>query len=150
RYEWKTSDRFGFVRECTLVNLGSTSAEIRLLDGLLNLLPADVEEKVVLEFSCLLDAYKKSELFPDSTLAVYTLSAQVIDRAEPREALHATSVWSHGLDKPRVLLSSEQIARFDRGAELETASEVRGRRGAYLVESTFALHPSTTKSWLMV
>jgi hypothetical protein len=150
RYEWKTSERFGFVRECALVNLGSTPVEVRVLDGIQNLLPADVEEKVVLEFSCLLDAYKKSELFADSTLAVYTLSAQVIDRAEPRESLHATSVWSHGLDKPTILLSSEQNARFERGVELEQASEVRGRRGAYLVESTFTLSPSATKQWLIV
>ena len=150
RYEWKTSDRFGFVRECTLVNLGATATEIRVLDGIQNLLPADVAEKVVLEYSCLLDAYKKNELFLDSTLAVYTLSAQVIDRAEPRESLHATSVWSHGLDQPKVLLSSEQNARFDLGAELETVSEVRGRRGAYLLESSFALDPAATKSWLMV
>jgi hypothetical protein len=150
RYEWKTSDRFGFVRECAIVNLGSTPVDVRLLDGIQNVLPADVDEKVVLEFSCLLDAYKKSELFVGSTLAVYTLAAQVVDRAEPREALHATSVWSHGLDEPTVLLSSEQNARFDRGGELEPASEVRGRRGAYLVESTFALQPGATKSWMMV
>jgi len=150
RYEWKTSDRFGFVRECTLGNLGSTLAEIRILDGIQNLLPADVDEKVALEFSCLLDAYKKSELFPASTLAVFTLSAQVVDRAEPRESLHATSVWSHGLDKPKVLLSSEQNANFDRGAELEPMTEVRGRRGAYLLESAFALQPAAPKSWLMV
>jgi hypothetical protein len=150
RYEWKTSDRFGFVRECTLTNVGSAPVDIRILDGLQNLLPADVDEKVALEFSNLLDAYKKSELFPDSTLAVYTLSAQVVDRAEPRESLHATSVWSYGLDRPEVLLSSEQNACFDRGAELVQKSEVRGRRGAYLLESTFALAPSASKSWLIV
>jgi hypothetical protein len=150
RYEWKTSDRHGFVRECALVNLGGAPAEVRILDGLQNLLPAEIDEKVVLEFSCLLDAYKKSELFPASTLAVYTLGAQVVDRAEPRESLHATSVWSHGLDDPKVLLSSEQNGWFDRGAELEPAYEVRGRRGAYLLESTFTLAPSATKSWLMV
>jgi hypothetical protein len=150
RYEWKTSDRFGFVRECTITNLAASAAEIRVLDGIQNVLPADVDEKVVLEFSCLLDAYKKSELFASSTLAVYTLSAQVIDRAEPRESLHATSVWCHGLEAPTVLLSSEQNARFDRGAELEPAAEVRGRRGAYLVESSFALAASGTRSWIMV
>jgi hypothetical protein len=150
RYEWKTSGQFGFVRECTLVNLGLTPTEIRILDGIQNLLPADVEEKVALELSCLLDAYRMNELFSGSTLAVYTLSAQVIDRAEPRESLHATSVWSHGLENPVVVLSSEQTAGFDCGARLEPVSEVRGRRGAYLVESEFVLQPAAEKNWLTV
>ncbi|MCX5731191.1 MAG: hypothetical protein NTY18_07535, partial [Deltaproteobacteria bacterium] len=44
RYEWTTSDRFWFVRECALENRGRTPAEVQVLDGLLNILPANVEE----------------------------------------------------------------------------------------------------------
>jgi hypothetical protein len=64
RYEWSTSGRFGFVRECALENLGRTPVAVHLLDGLLNLLPANVDEQLQLGYSCLLDAYKRSELFP--------------------------------------------------------------------------------------
>src|SRR5262249_54003803 len=74
RDEWRTSPRFGFVRECTVINRGTKSLDIRVLDGLQNLMPADVDEKVQADFSCLLDAYKKNELCAGSTLALYTLS----------------------------------------------------------------------------
>ena len=150
RYEWKTSQRFGFVRECTLINTGSSSVRVRLLDGLLNLMPADVEEALALGFSCLLDAYKQNEIVAESSLAVYALAAQVVDRAEPRESLHASSVFSLGLDGARVLLSAEQSARFDRGLALEPTRELRGRRGAYLLEAEVELAAGAEQRWTLV
>ena len=54
RYEWTTSDRFGFVRECALENRGRTAASVQVLDGLLNLLPANVDEALQQGYSCLL------------------------------------------------------------------------------------------------
>ncbi|HEY4105793.1 MAG TPA: hypothetical protein VGM44_17960 [Polyangiaceae bacterium] len=149
-YRWSTSHEFGFVRECTLENRGRDAVRVRLLDGLQNLLPADVDEQMQLGFSCLLDAYKKNELVESTTLALYTLAAQVVDRAEPRESLHATSVWSHGLPGASVHLSSEHNRRFSRGNLPEPAGEVRGRRGAYLLEATIELLPGEKKHWLMV
>jgi hypothetical protein len=150
RYEWRTSPRYGFVRECTLSNRGTGAVDVRVLDGLQNLMPADVDEKVQADFSCLLDAYKKNELCAGSSLALYTLSAQVVDRAEPRESLRATTVWSHGLEGATVLLSSEQNSLFDRGMPLDHVSEVRGRRGAYLLDAGFALPPGSQKKWVIV
>jgi hypothetical protein len=150
RYEWRTSPRFGFVRECTLLNRGASDVDVRVLDGLQNLMPADVDEKVQADFSCLLDAYKKNELCAGSTLALYTLSAQVVDRAEPRESLRATTVWSHGLEGATVLLSSEHNGLFDRGLPLDHVSEVRGRRGAYLLDAGFALPAGGQKKWVIV
>jgi hypothetical protein len=85
RYEWTTSDRFGFVRECGLENRGRTAASVQVLDGLLNLLPANVDEALQQGYSCLLDAYKRSATVPGTTLALYSLEAQPVDRAEPSE-----------------------------------------------------------------
>ncbi|HEX9294843.1 MAG TPA: hypothetical protein VF881_03385 [Polyangiaceae bacterium] len=150
RYGWSTSDRFGFVRRCTLHNLGSQEANVRLLDGIQNILPSDIDENMQQEYSCLLDAYKKNELFMDSGLALYTLAAQVVDRPEARESLHATTVWSIGFDDASILLSSEQNDRFDRGSTLVETSELRGRRGAYFLETRFTLEPSAEKSWTLV
>jgi hypothetical protein len=149
-YEWKTSARFGFVRECSLENTGNSPVKVRLLDGLQNLLAADIDEQMQVGFSCLLDAYKKNEVIPGTTLGVYTLTAQVIDRAEPRESLHAAVVWSHGLPDAQILLSSEQNRQFRHGAELSADSEVRGKRGAYLLTSTLELSPGAKLSWLFV
>jgi len=150
RAAWRTSDRFGFVRECALANRGAGPVSVRLLDGLLNLLPGDAEEQLQLGYSCLLDAYKQSERIPGSSLAVYTLAAQVVDRAEPREALHATSVWSHGLGGAKILLTAEARQAFDRGAELPEPQLARGQRGAYLLQVGFELPPGAEQGWLVV
>jgi hypothetical protein len=150
RYEWTTSDRFGFVRDCTIENRGRTPAEVQVLDGLLNILPANVDEALQLGFSCLLDAYKKSELVAGTSLALYALAAQPVDRAEPSESLKATTVWSHGLGRPRVHLSADRLASFDAGLPGHPEAEVRGRRGAYLLESRCALPPGGARRWAMV
>ncbi|HEY6080914.1 MAG TPA: hypothetical protein VIW29_19000 [Polyangiaceae bacterium] len=149
-YEWKSSARHGFVRECTLENIGTTPLEVRLLDGVQNLLAADIEESMQLGFSCLLDAYKKNELIEGTSLALYTLTAQVIDRAEPRESLHAAVVWSYGLPGAKILLSSEQNRRFRHGQVLNAETEVRGKRGAYLLDSKLTLAPGQRVEWLLV
>ena len=53
---------FSFV-SARFVNRGAGAVDIRVLDGLQNLMPADVDEKVQADFSCLLDACrKKNEL----------------------------------------------------------------------------------------
>ena len=150
RYAWSTSDAFGFVRECTLVNDGTTAVELHVLDGLVNVLPANVDEKMQASFSCLLDAYKTSELLRRSRLALYALAAQPVDRAEPCESLKATTVWSHGLAGAAVHLSAERLATFDAAEDVAAPPLVRGRRGAYLLEGTLQLAPQAQKSWLVV
>ncbi len=150
RAAWTTSDRFGFVRECSLANTGEGPVTIRLLDGLLNLLPGDADELLQQGYSCLLDAYKQSERLPGSTLALFTLAAQVVDRPEPREALHATTAWSHGLPGARVHLDAEAARAFDRGEPLPGADAARGRRGAYLCEAGFELEAGAEQQWLLV
>jgi len=150
RAAWTTSDRHGFVRQCRLVNAGPGPVAVRLLDGLLNLLPADVDEQLQAGLSCLVDAYKRAERLPGTTLALFTLVAQVVDRPEPRESLHATTVWSHGLPSPRLHLDAAALGRFERGEPLDEPAEVRGRRGAYLAEATFTLPPGGQLEWLQV
>jgi hypothetical protein len=150
RYEWTTSDRFGFVRECALENRGRTAASVQVLDGLLNLLPANVDEALQQGYSCLLDAYKRSEAVPGSSLALFSLAAQPVDRAEPSESLKATTVWSHGLPSAKVHLSAARLASFDSGRPARPAADVRGRRGAYLLEARCALRPGSTRTWTIV
>jgi hypothetical protein len=149
RASWRTSDRFGFVRECAISNQGPGPVAIRLLDGLLNLLPGDADEGLQQGFSCLLDAYKQSERFPGSSLAVFTLAAQPVDRPEPKESLHATTVWSHGLSGARVHLNAGVRPAFDRGSPVSAADSARGQRGAYLVEAALELAPGAEHGWLM-
>ena len=149
-YRWSTSHEYGFVRECELENRSREAITVRVLDGVQNLLPSDVDDAMQNGFSSLLDAYKKNELVGLGPLAVYTLAAQVVDRAEPRESLHATTVWSHGLTGATIRLSSEENGLFVRGAAPAPAAEMRARRGAYLLEATVTLAPGEKKRWVMV
>ena len=102
------------------------------------------------ERSVLADAYKKNELLDESGLGVFALSAQPVDRAEPSEALKATTVWSAGLTPDAYLLSTRQLDRFRRGLPVETEHVVRAERGAYLVHAHLDLEPGESRHWDLV
>ena len=48
-------------------------------------------------------------------LGIFALSAIIVDKAEPSEALKANIVWSLGLNNPKYLLSSLQLNNFRNG-----------------------------------
>lgn len=149
-YEWCSSDSRGFVRQCELENLGSTTCEVELLDGLQNLLPACIDEQMQLGFSCLLDAYKMSENVAGSGLAAFSLGSQVVDKAEPKEALRATVAFGLGLPDAKVLLSSEQVAAFRAGRPVVAEERKRGRRGAFFQVARVSLRPQEARRWKLV
>ena len=90
------SHRFGFIKQSSLSNQGAESIDVRLLDGLQNLMPYGVTPGIQNDLSCLVDAYKKSELHARSGVAMYSMSSLLTDRAEPSECLSATTAWSYG------------------------------------------------------
>lgn len=146
-YRWAYSQKYGFVKKSQLKNLGAESLQVRLVDGLQNLLPYGVDLKMQTERSTLLDAYKKNELLIDSGLGLYLMSSVPVDKAEPSEALKATTVWSVGLDAQSHLLSSLQLDQFRQGLSLKAETDVRAERGAYFIESTFELAAEQHKNW---
>ncbi len=150
RVTWSTSPRFGLVRRCSLESTADRERQVELLDGVLNLLPSGATQQVQNELSSLLDAYKRAELDPDTGLGLMAMSSQLTDLAEPAEALTANVVWGAGLPAPVRALSAEQVARFRRGEQVQAERDVRGRRGAYLVESTLRLTPGRPARWCLV
>ena len=98
----------------------------------------------------MVDAYKKNELDADSGLGLYSMSSILVDRAEPSEALSTTTVWSVGLPNAKKLVSSLQLDNFRQGESIEQELDVRGRRGAYLINDCFNLAPSREQSWSIV
>jgi hypothetical protein len=147
RYGWSVSERFGFVKRSSVVNTGSKERRIELLDGLRNLLPFGVTRQTQTELSTLLDAYKQAEAVAGLSAGVYSLSSILTDRAEPCEALRATVAWSTGLADPQILLSEDQVEPFMAGDPVGSESQVRGRRGAFLVQSSLQLSPDSKQSW---
>lgn len=116
RYSWRTSARFGFVRTSTLENIGAGEIEVDVLDGFQNLCPSGVPLSTYQQASCLVDAYKHNEFDASTGMGIYSLTAQISDRAEAAEALQATTVWSAGLPSCTVSLSAAGPAAFFRGA----------------------------------
>ena len=149
-YQWNSSDEFGFVRKATFINNSDDNLEISLLDGFQDLLPYGVGSDIQGIRSNLVDAYKKCELEATSGLGIYALSAIIVDKAEPSEALKANLVWSLGLENPTYLLSSAQINNFRRGVDLHQEIDVKAEKGAYLLNATIHLSSKEQKSWLQV
>lgn len=149
-YSWSTSDRFGFVKHSTIATMGDTGSRVELLDGIENLLPFGVLAGTQNELSCLVDAYKKNELVTNSGLAIFAMSSILSDKAEPSEALSATTVWSYGAQDATYLISSNQLDQFRSGQSVSEELEVLGRRGAYFVHQSFELSANEARSWGIV
>lgn len=147
RYQWSCSRRFGFIRSVDLINLEATPQKLTILDGLQNILPPGLDQNFQLRFSNLADAYKRSELLPESSLGLYYLNSVPTDRAEPSEGLRTTVAWQTGLDAPLILLSNRQVARFLRNGSLQQETEVRGERQAFLVTKSLELGGRDLCSW---
>ena len=147
RYAWRTSDTFGFVKTTWLQNSGESSCQIELVDGLQNILPANITSLTQNIFSPLLDAYKRSEVDTETGLAIFALNSTLTDLAEPSESLLATTVVQLGLDQVDYLLSSVQLDDFRTGMGATMETDVRGRRCAYFVHTTLNLAPDMEHSW---
>jgi hypothetical protein len=150
RCTWMNSDTFGFVRRSELVNGGPDRAVVAVVDGLQNILPAGLGWRFQLEYSTLGDGYKRTELLPETGLALFRLSSLPVDKAEPSEALRVNVAWSTGLGSPLHLLSTTQLGAFRRGEGLEEETDIRGRRGAYLLHATLRLEPQASRDWFIV
>ncbi len=151
RYKWCNSEKFGFVKESTIINYTETVIAIQVLDGLMNIMPSGLNYAFQNEYSNLADAYKKNEKTEDSSLGLFTLSAIPVDRAEPSEALFATTVWSIGFDgNEKILISDRQLDNFIRYGTVETEYNIRAARGAYFINAGLNLEPHDHKQWMTI
>ena len=145
RARWTCSARFGLVRRC---ELSGSARDVELLDGLLNLIPADVPALAQQGLSALVDAYKRNELL-DGGIALYAMDAHLSDQAAPAEALRANVVWRRGLEGARTLLTEDAVQDMRAGRPSEERALWFGERGAYLVRHV--VHPADGPvSWDLV
>ena len=150
RYHWQTSDVYGFVRSAELINLSEKDYTIHLLDGIQNIMPHGVSADLQNATSNLVDAYKRNELIAEVGLGIFALSAIIVDKAEPSEALKANLVWSLGFNNPKYLVSSQQVAHFRKRIPVETEFDVKGEKGAYFVVSENYLIKGETLQWHII
>ncbi|MFS4493806.1 hypothetical protein [Maribacter sp. 2308TA10-17] len=150
RYQWSSSDQYGFVKKSTLVNDSSEQIEVTVLDGIQNIMPYGVDTSLQAMSSNLVDAYKKNELQAEVGLGIYTLSAIIVDKAEPSEALKASTVWSLGIENPKYLVSSLQLNAFRKGRGITKEEDVRAEKGAYFIIANMSLQANSEKEWMFI
>ncbi len=150
RYQWASSNKYGFVRKSWIENISNEERDVTFLDGLQNILPSSVGADTQNSSSNLVDAYKRSELEKKAGIGLYALSAIIVDKAEPSEALKANVVWSYGIDKPLHLLSTLQLNHFRKGQDLVEELDIKAEKGAYFLQSNQSLKPAEKKYWTIV
>ncbi|MFK7952381.1 MAG: hypothetical protein AB8B73_06010 [Ekhidna sp.] len=150
QYSWGFSDKYGFVKESKLSNNTDQEVEVEVVDGIQNILPYGVSAALQSSGSNLVNAYKKNELDADSGLGMFMLSAIIVDKAEPSEALKTTTVWSTGVNRDKILLSSLQLDAFRNGSSVQHEEDIRAERGAYFVNSTFTVSANKSSEWMIV
>ncbi len=150
RYEWNSSNLYGFVRKSSLENTSGKKINITFLDGIQNIMPDGVASDLQNSTSNLVDAYKRNELDVNSGLGIYALSAIIVDKAEPSEALKANVAWSMGLENLTYLVSSLQLNNFRKGQSIHQEEDVKAEKGAYFLSTNLDLSANTKSEWTIV
>lgn len=150
RYSWMNSERFGWVRKSEIINTSKNRLEVEVLDGIQNILPFGIQRQTQMQYSTLMDAYKKNELVEGSNLGLFRMSSIPVDRAEPSEALRVTTVWASGIKPAKILLSTRQLDSFRQGLVLKEETGTRGTRGAFLINASLSLPAGRNHEWIMV
>ncbi|MFT4565225.1 MAG: hypothetical protein ACI9FN_000175 [Saprospiraceae bacterium] len=150
QYQWNSSDKFGFVRKSKLINNGQSETIVSVLDGIQNIVPYGVGSELQNQTSNLVDAYKRNELEKKSGLGIYALSAIIVDKAEPSEALKASIVWSIGQKKSKRLLSSLQVGDFRKGNPISQEEDIKAEKGAYFIQDEFQIDSKSEEEWMII
>lgn len=150
RYQWSSSNRFGFIKKSTIINHNESSISISFIDGIQNIMPYGVSSDLQNQSSNLVDAYKRNELEEKTGLGIFALSAIIVDKAEPSEALKANIAWSVGLNNPKYLLSSLQLNTFRKQKPINQEVDIKAEKGAYFLNDTIELNPNEEKQWHII
>lgn len=150
RYQWSSSNIFGFVKKSEIINNSTTDYNITVLDGVQNIMPQGVSSDLQSSTSNLVDAYKRNELHSESGMGIFALSAIIVDKAEPSEALKANIVWSLGMKNPTYLLSSKQLPAFRKLQKLTGETDIKGEKGAYFISNDLHLAKNSSKDWKII
>ena len=148
RARWSPAGDLGWARRVEIENRSSLPLRVRGLDGLRNLLPPGAPLRLHQQSSCLIDAYKRLDRDPASSLAILSLTSAIVDRAEAVESPQAAVVWSAGDVSADIRLGADALRRWQRGEE--PLARLLGQRLAYWNVVDLALAPGQSASWFQV
>lgn len=150
RFTWRSTEKYGFVRTARIINDGPEATQIRVADGLADIMPAGIDDRTQQAYSCLVDGYRLSELDADKQLLIHRMAASLVDEAIPLECLHATTVWSNGWPESKIVTRFEDIDKYLQDSNLVTPEITRATRGAFLNVGDLFIQPGATKEWSQV
>jgi hypothetical protein len=150
RSTWAPSRAHGWVRTVELISHDDHDIDIEVLDGFVDVMPAGIDALTEQIRSNLVNAYKRSEIGPWGTLAVFSVESLLTDRAEPAESLTASVVWSSGFPDADIDLDGRSIAAMVEGRRAEPGTLITGRPGAYLLRGRVVVPASESVSWMLV
>ncbi|MFI3169442.1 MAG: hypothetical protein R3Y06_05835 [Faecalibacterium sp.] len=148
RYEYQSSEQYGFVKTATLTNLGDTARTLEVLDGLSNILPYGVDPTLQATSSTLVDAYRVAELAGEN-LAIYALSTTINDTPNPIEPLRA-NICYHTKGAGTVYLNEAVTKLFAAGEALDCNRESLGGKSGYYIAFTETLAAGKESSYSFV
>jgi hypothetical protein len=150
-YRWSTGHRHGLIRTARLRRIGDSAiARVEILDGILQVQPAEVPASLQQGSSCLVDAYKRNELLGPHGLVAFSLEARISDRAEPMECLRANIAWHRGPPGAQLHLSERAVNAFRAGQTLHPQPRSLGETGAYLLHHSLRVEEDRDVSWQII
>ncbi len=147
---WKPADHFGWVRKSAVINHKSAPLKCRVLDGLLDIMPAGITERTEQILSNLADSYKRSETGDWGKSAIYTLESLISDTSNPAESLTATLSCSLKNSFEGPFLDEQVSKQFIAGEKLSHNNLLLGKQGSYLLSGEIEVFPQSQSEWQIV
>jgi len=149
-YGWQASKQYGFIKKTKLINHGKKALNIKLVDGLRNILPAGINLRIQQEMSNLANAYKVSECNPKYNYALYYMNALLMDKPDPSESLFTNIVWSYYNDNIEISVNEKSINGFISNNHFNMDHLLKGKEGSFLIYIEKKLNPEEKINWFVV
>ena len=149
-YSWQASGKYGFIKKTKLINHGDKKLNIKLIDGLRNILPAGIELRTQQEMSNLANAYKVSECNPDYNYTLYYMNALLMDKPAPGESLYSNIVWSYSKEEIEISVNEKAISEFLINSDFKKNHLLKGKEGSFLNYIEKKLCPDDEISWYII
>ena len=149
-YSWETSEKYGFVKKTKLLNHNDKKLQIKIVDGLRNILPAGVSLRTQQEMSNLANAYKVSECNSDYNYALYYMNALLMDKPDPGESLFSNIVWSYSNENIEISVNEKSITTFIFNNNFEKDHLLKGKEGSFLNYINKSLLPGHEMTWYLI
>tara|TARA_S200000501_G_scaffold81790_1_gene73844 strand:+ start:74209 stop:77589 length:3381 start_codon:yes stop_codon:yes gene_type:complete len=149
-YEWRASEKYGFVKKSWIKNHQDKTVRVEIIDGLRNIMPPGVDLRTNQSMSNLSNAYKITEYVKDADCALFYMNSLMMDRPEPGESLFANIVWSYYNGDKSISVEENIIKNFLENDDFKESSLKRGNPGSFIMNINTNLQPYESRQWYIV